>query len=214
MIFPRYFRLIQSWFPSNNWLVKLSLFHDKRGPVWATLKILTDTLKRHNINYAVVGGVAVHIHGYERLTNDCDILLAKADVKCFEENIVGTYVKPKFKGAKRKFVCNETKCPIDIIIEGEYPGKGEEVPVAFPSPRTSSQLIDGMWVITLVKLIELKLSSYKSLPGHRVKDKADVVELIVANNLKKPFADLLHPYVRSDYKDIIDLMEKEKLEIK
>ncbi len=54
---PRYFRLIQSWFPSNNWLVQLSLFHDKRGPVWATIKILTDALERHQIDYAVVGGV-------------------------------------------------------------------------------------------------------------------------------------------------------------
>lgn len=88
------------------------------------------------------------------------------------------------------------------------------MPVKFTSPKTSSQLIDGICVITLPKLIELKLSSYKSLPSLRSQDKADVIQLIVANNLNRPFADLLHPYVQGDFADIIDGIEKDKNEIK
>lgn len=88
------------------------------------------------------------------------------------------------------------------------------MPVAFPSPKTSSQLIDGIRVITLPKLIELKLSSYKSLPSLRSQDKSDVIQLIVANKLNKPFADLLHPYVQGDFTDIIDGIERDKNEIK
>lgn len=34
-------------------------------------------------------------------------------------------MKPRFQGAKKKFICNDTKTPIDIITQGEV-NAGEE----------------------------------------------------------------------------------------
>ena len=54
------------------------MFLDKDGPVWYTIRSLAQHLKHEKINYAVIGGLAVYEHGYERTTRDCDILLSKA----------------------------------------------------------------------------------------------------------------------------------------
>ena len=58
-------------------LREISMLLNKDGPVWLTIKSLTSQLKNENINYAVIGGLAVYQHGYERTTPDCDILLPK-----------------------------------------------------------------------------------------------------------------------------------------
>lgn len=92
----------------------------------------------------------------------------------------------------------------------KYPGDGKQIPVEFPHPATSYQFIDGYNIISLSKLIELKLASYKRLPTSRLQDKADVVELIKVNNLQKSFADLLNPYVQDDFKDTIDNLREDQ----
>ncbi len=71
-------------------------------------------------------------------------------------------------------------------------------------------MIDNYHVITLPKLIELKLASYKRLPIDRARDLSDVVQLIKVNNLNKSFADLLHSYVQDLFKEIIIGLEKDK----
>lgn len=57
---------------------RLSMFLNKSGPVWATVRSLADQLRDGSINYAVIGGLAVFSQGYERTTNDIDILLARS----------------------------------------------------------------------------------------------------------------------------------------
>lgn len=59
-------------------LARLSMFHDKTGAVWLTLNRITEEMKKENIDYAIIGGLAVYHHGYERSTNDCDFLLTKS----------------------------------------------------------------------------------------------------------------------------------------
>jgi len=57
---------------------ELSLFLNKEGPVWLSIKSITKDLKHEKIDYAVIGGLAVCTHGYQRTTHNCDILLAKS----------------------------------------------------------------------------------------------------------------------------------------
>jgi len=66
---------------------------------------------------------------------------------------------------------------------------GKDVPVEFPDPRTSIQLISGYSFITLAKLIVLKLSSFKQWPVHCAQDEVDLLELISIFNLNKLFAE-------------------------
>ena len=90
---------------------------------------------------------------------------------------------------------------MDVIAAGEYPGDGLPKPVSFPNPADASIHIDGVNFATLEKLIELKLASGMTAPD-RLKDLADVQELIKVKHLTRDFADKLNPYVREKYLEL------------
>ena len=69
---------------------------------------------------------------------------------------------------------------------------------SLPNPASASVEIDGVRVVTLEKLIELKLASGMTAPD-RLKDLADVQELIKTRGLPASFAEELNPYVREEY---------------
>ncbi len=60
---------------------------------------------------------------------------------------------------------------------------------------------EGIRVVTLEKLIELKLASGISAP-HRLRDLADVQDLIVRLELPLAFSDRLNPWVQTTYRDL------------
>ena len=86
---------------------------------------------------------------------------------------------------------------IEVMTTGEYPGDGKPKPVSMPEPARLDE-IDGIQFVTLEKLIELKLASGISAPD-RLKDLADVQELIKIRKLDADFASKLDPYVREKY---------------
>jgi len=87
------------------------------------------------------------------------------------------------------------------MLSGEYPGDGKPKPVSMPIPSTASQEIDGTNYVTLEKLIELKLASGISA-GDRLKDLADVQELIKIKKLDEAFAEKLDLYVRPKFLEL------------
>lgn len=91
--------------------------------------------------------------------------------------------------------------PVDVITAGEYPGDGLPKPVQFPNPDKAVVVIDGIRTLSLEKLVELKLSSGISAPD-RLKDLADVQELIKIKDLDEDFAEKLDEYVRSKYLEL------------
>ena len=60
---------------------------------------------------------------------------------------------------------------------------------------------EGMSFLPLAKLVELKLASGMTAP-HRLKDLADVLELIKAADLPAELADDLSPYVREKFREL------------
>jgi hypothetical protein len=92
---------------------------------------------------------------------------------------------------------------IEIVASGEYPGDGLPKPVAFPDPAIPGVTVEveGIRVIVLEKLIELKLASGISAP-HRLRDLADVQDLIVRLELPLALADRLDSSVREIYSDL------------
>ena len=61
--------------------------------------------------------------------------------------------------------------------------------------------IDGIKTVNLEKLIELKLASGMTAP-HRLKDLADVQEMIKIKNLTADFAEKLNSFVREKYLEL------------
>jgi hypothetical protein len=58
--------------------------------------------------------------------------------------------------------------------------------------------------VKLQTLIELKLASAASAP-HRIKDRADVLELIHLRSLPADYAEGLNEYVRKDFRELAAL---------
>jgi hypothetical protein len=84
------------------------------------------------------------------------------------------------------------------MTTGEYPGDGKPKSVVFPDPGDVAVDIEGLWVIGLEKLIELKLASGLSA-SHRLKDLADVQELILQLHLPLEISNRLDDSVRPEY---------------
>jgi len=137
------------------------------------------------------------------MTQDIDLLLTREGLAAFKSLCLGRGYVPAFEGAQKTFRSAETGVRIEIIISGEYPGDGLPKPVSFPHPLESSGDIDGIRVITLERLVELKLASGMSAP-HRRRDLADVQDLIREKGLKEEFVEQLDASVRSLYRQLWD----------
>ena len=164
-------------------------------------------LQEHGIDYIVVGALALLAHGYPRLTEDIDLVFTTEGLDRFHEELIGLGYAPAFPGARKRLRSTKDGVRIDVIAAGEYPGDGKPKPVSFPNPSEASVEIDGIKFATLEKLIELKLASGMTAPD-RLKDLADVQEMIKVKHLSREFAENLNEYVRAKYLELLDAVER------
>jgi hypothetical protein len=177
-------------------------FFQKRDAVHKTMRRTIRNLEQANIPYALIGGMAVNLHGYRRTTNDVDFLVVLEGVDEFKKRFV-----PKHYEATpcrpRRFTDRKNEMIVDFFVAGLYPGNGEPGPIAFPDPVAVGTVLEGMQVMNLAVLIELKLAA------RRHQDFADVINLIGVRQLDESFADCLHPSLRGDY---IECLEEKRRE--
>lgn len=177
----------------------------RRGKVWQTLREVANQLDRLGAAYAVLGGVALQYHGVERSTQDVDVLVASCeDLRRIHERLTARGYARK-SADSRHLRDDVTRVRVEFLIAGEYPGDGQPKPVKFPPPRDVAEKSDeGIAFVNLKTLIELKLASAKSA-AHRIKDRADVLELIHLHGLKTDYAEQLDPYVRDEFRTLAAL---------
>jgi hypothetical protein len=168
--------------------------------VFKTLRNIARRLDELGVPYAVAGGMSLEAHGFRRLTVDVDILVTREGLKAIHEELDGLGYLPPFAGSKN---LRDTQYGVRVkfLIAGEYPGDGQPKPVAFPDPAQVGVEINGVRYLSLPTLVELKLASGMTNLG-RLKDLADVQELIKAVMLPADFADQLNPYVRDKYLEL------------
>lgn len=176
-------------------------FFRGRGMANKTLARLAADLERHGIDYTVIGAIALNQHGYKRFTEDVDVLLSPEGLQRFQQELVGRGYRPAFPGATRIFRSTAENVPIEIVTAGEYPGDGKPKPVRFPDPKDSYVIIDGVKTLPLETLVELKLASGLTAPD-RLRDLADVQELIRVAKLDQTFAGRLDPSVREKFAEL------------
>lgn len=186
--------------PAEAYAEGLRFFRGK-GMLNDALRRLAADLDQNGIEYVVIGAIALNQYGYRRFTEDIDLLLSREGLEQFREKLVGLGYRPAFPNARKKFRTTAENVPVEIITAGEYPGDGLPKPVAFPSPESAVTEIDGIKTITLEKLIELKLASGMTA-SDRLKDLADVQELIKVKNLDESFAQKLDPFVQDRFTDL------------
>ncbi|MEM6789032.1 MAG: hypothetical protein AAF715_16040 [Myxococcota bacterium] len=167
--------------------------------VQRALGALAQRLEDLSVPYAIAGAMALNAYGYERFTSDIDVLLTREGLAAFKAAWLGRGYIEKFPGS-RGLRDTEHNVAIDVLLAGAFPGDGKPKPVRFPDP-------DESWVerhvrlLPVEKLVELKLASGLSAP-HRLRDLADVLELIRHASLPRDLGDALDPSVRPKYAEL------------
>lgn len=168
--------------------------------VHQAMRKLVSALDELAIPYAIVGGMALNAYGYTRVTVDVDVLLTRAGLQRFKDHWLGRGYAEKFAGS-RGMRDTELGVAIDVLIAGDYPGDGRPKPVQFPDPTDVAIVTDGMALIPLAKLVEMKLASGMTSP-QRLKDLADVFELIKHAMLSRALGSSLDVSVREKYLEL------------
>jgi hypothetical protein len=185
-------------------------FFMKEGKVHQAAIALARRLEADDISYAIAGAMAMGAHGYERMTSDVDVLVTREGLARFKQAHLGRGYLEKFPGS-RGMRDTENGVTIDVLIAGDFPGDGRPKPVVFPDPADAAVVGARFRILTLPKLVELKLASGMTAP-HRLKDLADVLELVRHAKLPPEFAEELDPFVREKYLELWQAAQTEDLE--
>jgi hypothetical protein len=153
--------------------------------LWQTATECHQLLAAAKIPHAIMGGVAVCLHGYQRNTVDVDMLIRSEDADAVRATLEGE------------------RFAIRFLCAGELAGKDSEVKLPDPDDEQATTGIEDLPVLTLAKLIESKIACGLGNPRRTYKDFADVVELIVHNRLNSSFARFLHKSLRATYREIV-----------
>lgn len=168
--------------------------------VQRALADLARRLGELDVPYAIIGALALNAYGYARATVDVDVLLTREGLERFKAAFLGRGYVEKFEGS-RGLRDASNAVDIDVVLAGDYPGDGRAKPVAFPDPAACAVRGRSISLLPLETLIELKLASGMTAP-HRLRDLADVIELIRASSLSQSFVGELDPYVRAKYLEL------------
>ena len=157
-------------------------------------------LSRSGIPSLVVGGYAVQEIGYARFTSDIDIVVP--DIEEARTRLLGHGFN-EIPGPNMAVIDPMTTVRVNLMPGGGAMGPGP-IPLPMPVAVTSEPSIAA-----LQTLLGMKLSSYFGSPVSRLKDLADVVELIKANKTPREFN--LNSEVVHEYQRVWDGLQEERL---
>lgn len=168
--------------------------------LWEIAERVHRLLAGKGIDHAIVGGVAVCLHGYRRNTVDLDLLIRPEDAAGLRSALETEGFQ--WLAADREFR-SASGVPIQLVMAGESEGPGQ--PTKFPSPGDSRHVtnIEGLPVLSLAQLIQAKIACGLGDMRRTHKDFADVVELIAIHRLDGAFARLLHKSVRKEFRQLV-----------
>jgi hypothetical protein len=176
-------------------------------PAFATLLKIAKRLRELDISYAVVGDLAMFYHGFERYTEVLELLVSRESLSEIHQRVSGLDFMSATGGSK-DIIDKASRVTVKFIITGDFPGDGRRKPVVHPDPLEASTVKDGIHWMKLPMLIDIKLASGMTSPG-KLKDLADVQELIKALKLEEDYAEQLNPYVREKFLELQRSIEKE-----
>lgn len=168
--------------------------------LWNVAERCHSLLSAEEIPYSICGGVAVCLHGYQRNTVDLDLVIRSSDTdavrKALEDGgLVWDQTLAEFR--------SPAGIAVQFLIAGETAGKGSEVVIPDPTGEVNVEQREGLVVVRLSRLIEMKIACGTSNLRRTHKDFADVVELIAARNLDSSFARFLHPSLRATFRELV-----------
>ena len=152
---------------------------DLPGRYGRVVHAIDHVLQAMSCESVLAGGWAVWRHGFTgRITQDVDIVVPSDRIDEFMRvaSVSGFERQPVAEGRWPKLRRRDTNVNVYLLPEGARPGtESRPAPTTIPHPSRMGAESGGLRYIRLLNLIELKLAA------GRVRDEADVVELIRAN---------------------------------
>ncbi|MEX0643529.1 MAG: hypothetical protein WD468_12555 [Pirellulales bacterium] len=168
--------------------------------LWETAKVCHEALAGAHTPYAIAGGVAVCLHGYQRNTVDLDLLVQAGQSDVVRQALESAGMT--WYDEQREFR-TAAGVAIHFLVSGERAGRGSEVTLPDPANPGVVTVLEGLPVLSLAALIEAKIACGQANMRRTHKDFADVVELIAKHDLGRDFARHLHKSVRGTFRQLV-----------
>jgi hypothetical protein len=163
-----------------------------RGAILDAARDLSAIIRESGLSAAVIGGIAVVLHGHWRATKDIDLQVGSSLQEMAELlQSHGFSHDP----ARREFV--RDGIPVHLVL-AEQTGLTELCPLE----------IEGILTVSLADLIAMKLRSGTE-NVLRAQDLADVIGLIRQNHLTGEFARELDKSLRPAFRKLVKAIEGE-----
>jgi hypothetical protein len=168
------------------------LMLEGKGAILDVARNVSRVLEQSNNPGAIIGGVAVVLHGHVRTTVDVDVYIPdKAEEFASRLRAAGF----DFDSAQREF--RYAGVPVHLVTR-------KQAPIA---PSRFEQ-IEDVRVVSLADLLNLKLhSGTRSIA--RAQDLADVIGLIRCRGLTGEFARHIQKPLRNEFRKLVRAVKKE-----
>jgi hypothetical protein len=179
--------------PSPELRQQALLILDRRGAILDIARELTRVLAAAGIPAAVIGGVAVVLHGHIRTTVDVDLLVGPPLAAVAEALTDAGF---EFLPERREFV--RGGIPVHLVMPDQ----------AGPLPEVLIDL-EGIRTVPLARLINMKLRT-GTTQLLRAQDLADVIGLIRHHRLGGQFAAQVDRDLRAEYRKLSRAVASER----
>lgn len=186
------------------------LHFEGRSEVQATLRRIARALDDLAVPYAVCGAMAMFFHGYRRFTSSIDILVSREGVHTIHERLLGSGYVLIENGSKR-IRDVESGVAVKFLVAGDTSVNRKPNPVALPEPAQVRVCINVIQFVEFPALVEMKLAAGITQPA-RLKDLADVQEMIKYLQLPRDFSQKLNPFVRDQFHELWDGAQQDRTE--
>ena len=131
-----------------NWALREGgLFFQNECEVQHSLRRLALRLNELGTNYAVVGGMALYLHGFRRYTENVNILVTRDGLPEVHHALLGNGYRLSQVNSSNLHD-TENGVYIKFMVSDEV-----------PDPQRVSAVQDGVWLLNLAPLLNLKLIS-------------------------------------------------------
>ena len=174
--------------------------------LWEIAVRCHELFQQAEIPHSICGGVAVCLHGYQRNTTDVDFIINAEDSAQIKELLLAAEFE--WDDALKEFR-SASGIAVQFLISGSKAGKDSEATIPEPTGDLNIEEREGLSVVKLSRLIEMKIASGLGSVRRTHKDFADVVELIAIRNLDSSFAQYLHKSIRQTFKELVRIAQSE-----
>jgi hypothetical protein len=185
-------------------LSKAASFRDKSGSTKLedTINRIFEKLADGGFAALILGGFALQEYGYARYTDDVDVVVNDLEGARSYLGIRG--FKP-VAGNRFKLIDRENGVEVDMLQGGQSLS-----PNCLPLPMPT-EVVSKPAFLTLHDLIENKIDSYLNNKNTRLKDVADVQELMKINKPGKDLLDNSRDDILDKYNELWDGLRQESL---